>query len=244
MHELVRELFPICRSITGDGVRETLELIGERRAARDPRGADRDAGPRLDRAAGVEHPRRLDRRARRASASSTSAVEPARPQLQRPGRARLPLAELKEHLHSLPEQPDWIPYRTSYYERELGLLPRAPAPRVAPGGRVRGLCRLDARGRLADLRARLRRRARRRTRSSSPTLRLPPVARERQPLGHRRSRPCSPRHLAGQARRATRTASSSARARSARSRGSRGTRSGSGASGTGSCVSCVGDPGP
>jgi aminopeptidase-like protein len=30
MHELVRELFPICRSITGNGLRRTLELIGER----------------------------------------------------------------------------------------------------------------------------------------------------------------------------------------------------------------------
>ena len=30
MHELVRELFPIGRSITGKGLRRTLELIGER----------------------------------------------------------------------------------------------------------------------------------------------------------------------------------------------------------------------
>jgi len=28
MYELVRRLFPICRSITGDGVRETLRIVG------------------------------------------------------------------------------------------------------------------------------------------------------------------------------------------------------------------------
>src|SRR6187402_3079657 len=28
MYALVRELYPICRSITGDGVRQTLEILG------------------------------------------------------------------------------------------------------------------------------------------------------------------------------------------------------------------------
>ena len=30
MHAFMRELFPICRSITGDGVRETLAAVGRR----------------------------------------------------------------------------------------------------------------------------------------------------------------------------------------------------------------------
>ena len=37
----------------------------------------------------------------------------------------MPLSELKAHLFTLPEHPDWIPYRTSYYKPELGILPVA-----------------------------------------------------------------------------------------------------------------------
>ena len=37
-----------------------------------------------------------------------------------PLRAKLPLSELRKHLHSIPEHPDWIPYRTSYYKPDWG----------------------------------------------------------------------------------------------------------------------------
>lgn len=37
-----------------------------------------------------------------------------------PVHRRMPLAELEEHLFSLPEQPDAIPYRTSYYKKQWG----------------------------------------------------------------------------------------------------------------------------
>jgi aminopeptidase-like protein len=37
-----------------------------------------------------------------------------------PVRRRMPLAELAPHLHSLPEQPELTPYRTSYYREDWG----------------------------------------------------------------------------------------------------------------------------
>jgi aminopeptidase-like protein len=37
-----------------------------------------------------------------------------------PVHATLPLSELKQHLHTLPEHPDRIPYRTSYYKETWG----------------------------------------------------------------------------------------------------------------------------
>src|SRR6185312_3009703 len=37
-----------------------------------------------------------------------------------PVRARLSLAELRPHLHAIPDHPDWIPYRTSYYAESWG----------------------------------------------------------------------------------------------------------------------------
>ena len=37
-----------------------------------------------------------------------------------PVRRPLPLAELKKHIYTLPDQPDLIPYRTSYYAERWG----------------------------------------------------------------------------------------------------------------------------
>jgi len=37
-----------------------------------------------------------------------------------PIRATMPLSELKPHLFTIPKNPDWIPYRTSYYKEDWG----------------------------------------------------------------------------------------------------------------------------
>ena len=44
-----------------------------------------------------------------------------------PVRQRISLAELKQHVYTLPDQPDLIPYRTSYYDGELGILHASPS---------------------------------------------------------------------------------------------------------------------
>jgi len=120
MSALMGELFPICRSITGDGVRHTLEIIGRHVALtvhEVPSGTRvldwtvpkewniRDAWIK-----DLSGRRVVDFRANNLHVVNYSV----------PVRARMTLHDLKAHLFSLPDQPDWIPYRTSYYNESWG----------------------------------------------------------------------------------------------------------------------------
>ena len=125
MRGLMEELYPICRSITGDGVRRTLDVLGRTipiEVTEVPSGTKvfdwevpdewnvRDAwirGPLRPDGSGEKV---VDFRAHNLHLLNYS--EPVRTTLSR--------AELDEHLHSLPDQPDLIPYRTSYYNRVWG----------------------------------------------------------------------------------------------------------------------------
>ena len=120
MMDLAAELYPIPRSLTGDGVRATLERIG-RRIPLDvqelPTGT-----PILDWTVPREwNPREAWIR----DPAGRKVVDFADHNLHlvgysAPVHRRMTLDELRPHLHSLPEQPDLIPYRTSYYEETWG----------------------------------------------------------------------------------------------------------------------------
>ena len=120
MMALARALFPICRSITGDGLRRSLALIGEQiplKLHEVPSGTPvldwtvpREWNIRDAYIARLDGTRIVDFRA-----SNLHVV-----QYSRPVDAIVPLAELRRHLHSLPEAPDWIPYRTAYYSESWG----------------------------------------------------------------------------------------------------------------------------
>jgi aminopeptidase-like protein len=120
MLALVEELYPICRSITGDGVRRTLEILSRHApiTVREvPTGTPvldwivpkewniRDAW-----IAGPDGTRVVD-----FGASNLHVVN-----YSTPIRARMTLAQLRPHLFSLPDRPDLIPYRTSYYDEAWG----------------------------------------------------------------------------------------------------------------------------
>ena len=120
MYALMTELYPICRSITGAGLRQTLALIGEHiplQVHEVPTGTEaydwtvprewniRDAYVKNARGDKV-----ID-----FSESSLHVVNYSTP-IQR----KMSLAELRPHLFTLPDRPEWIPYRTSYYKESWG----------------------------------------------------------------------------------------------------------------------------
>jgi aminopeptidase-like protein len=121
IHEFAKELWPINRSITGEGVRQTLERIKlhlpdlEIRAV--PSGTDV-----FDWTIPKEW-----------SVNNAHLVTPSGEKIcdfksnnlhlvgySIPFEGRITLEELKKHLHTLPDQPNAIPYVTSYYKERWG----------------------------------------------------------------------------------------------------------------------------
>ncbi|MBW9210774.1 DUF4910 domain-containing protein [Mumia sp. zg.B21] len=137
MRAQIERLYPICRSITGDGVRETLEVIGARLPALEvvsvPSGTTA-----YDWTVNDEW---NVREAYVADSTGRRVVDLADHTLHLVGysvpvRATLTWDELRPHLHTLPDHPDWIPYRTSYYHRDWGFcLTRRRYDELADGSR-------------------------------------------------------------------------------------------------------------
>jgi aminopeptidase-like protein len=116
MFQLMRKLYPICRSITGDGVRETLEILREyipltiHEICSDTAVFDWTI------------PKEWNiRDAYIKNANGEKLVDFQKCNLHvlnysLPINKKVSFDELKAHAFTLPERPDWIPYRTSYYK--------------------------------------------------------------------------------------------------------------------------------
>jgi aminopeptidase-like protein len=120
MYGLIRSLYPICRSITGNGVRETLRQVGEHiplKVHEVPTGTrvfdwtvPKEWNIRDAHVTNSKGQRVIDFRKSNLHVLNYSA----------PVRKKMSLAELREHVYSLPGQPDRIPYKTSYYQERWG----------------------------------------------------------------------------------------------------------------------------
>lgn len=120
LHEFAAELYPICRSITGEGVRKTLARINQRiplQLSEVPSGTA---------VFDWTVPKEWNiRDAYIKDSSGNRVVDFDKHNLHvlnysTPVQATMRLSDLRQHLFTLPEHPDWIPYRTSYYQENWG----------------------------------------------------------------------------------------------------------------------------
>ena len=141
MHALVRSLYPLPRSITGRGLRDTvghLHGIAPLEISEVPTGT-RAFDWRVPDEWHLEE-------AYLEAADGRRVVDAAQSSLHvvgysTPVDTTLSLAELRPHLHSIPERPDWVPYRTSYYAPNWGFCLADRVLKELPEGRYRAVIR-------------------------------------------------------------------------------------------------------
>lgn len=118
MYSLISRLYPICRSITGDGVRETLRILGEQIPI------EMHEVPSGTRAFDWTVPQEWNIRDAwiRRKRDGLVIADLARSNLHVmsysvPVHGVFSLERLRQHIFTLPGHPAWIPYRTSYFDR-------------------------------------------------------------------------------------------------------------------------------
>ena len=120
MHRFISDLYPICRSITGDGVRETLHLIGKHipvEIHEIPSGT-KVFDWTVPKEWNIRDAYIKNNKGERVVDFKNSNLHVVSYSL--PIHTKMTLEELKPHLYTFPDRPDWIPYRTSYYKESWG----------------------------------------------------------------------------------------------------------------------------
>lgn len=143
MHRWLRDLFPICRSLTGPGVRQTLDYLGDRLPGLVRHGIE--SGTKVF--DWTVPPEWTIRSATLLGPDGATVADLRDHTLHvmgysRPVDLELDLEELQPHLHSLPEQPDAIPFVTSYYREAWGFCLAHRRRESLPPGRYRA--RIDS----------------------------------------------------------------------------------------------------
>jgi aminopeptidase-like protein/aminoglycoside N3'-acetyltransferase len=120
MYGLVKKLFPICRSITGNGVRDTLKIIQEHiplTIHEVPTGT-KVFDWKVPKEWNIKDAYVMDEKGNKIINFKKNNLHVMGYSI--PINKIILLSELQEHLYSLPEQPEAIPYVTSYYKERWG----------------------------------------------------------------------------------------------------------------------------
>ena len=120
MYRLIAEMYPICRSITGNGVRKTLGIIEKHipiEIHNVPTGTQVFDWT-VPKEWNITDAYVKNTRGKRVIDFQTSNLHVLNYSV--PVKKRMPLLELRPHLFTLPDHPDWTPYRTSYYNENWG----------------------------------------------------------------------------------------------------------------------------
>lgn len=119
-YRVIKDLYPICRSISGDGLRRTLRYLQHdvpMELVEVPTGT-KVLDWTVPREWNITDAYVKDSSGRRVIDFQESNLHVVNYSI--PVSQRMSLSELKPHLHTLPDQPQSIPYRTSYYHETWG----------------------------------------------------------------------------------------------------------------------------
>ena len=118
---LIERLYPICRSITGDGVRQTLRILQEYipLTIREVPSGTRVFDWAVPKEWNIKDAYIKNSKGEKLVDFHKSNLHVLNYSL--PIHEKVSLDELKAHSFSLPDKPDWIPYRTSYYKENWGI---------------------------------------------------------------------------------------------------------------------------
>ena len=120
IYQLITELYPICRSITGDGFRQTMEILRRHvplKIHEIPSGTQVFDWT-VPKEWNIRDAYVLNSRREKIIDFQKSNLHVVNYSI--PVHKLVSLEELKEHLFTLPDHPDWIPYKTTYYNENWG----------------------------------------------------------------------------------------------------------------------------
>jgi len=120
IYSFIEELFPICRSITGNGTRKTLELIKERIPIEIK---EIPTGTKVFDWTVPKEWNIVDGYVKNSKGEKIIDFNVSNLHILQysiPIHKKMSLDELKNHLYTLEEHPNWIPYKTSYYQENWG----------------------------------------------------------------------------------------------------------------------------